>query len=283
MQNTFCKWRGKLFLLYLPNSTSTLINDQFRRHKEGQEYKQYQNEVANGVSRNLAWQLLTAVSSLTLLFPSEWKDVGASFAALALHLENRWFSSPARCFYSAAIKSKFCSLPCTEIPGCRFTAVCPAVVPLVTLPSNSSRADLQNLTHLPVWSDRLQRSLDNSPSCPQCEPLWPRQVPSNMIFTKAMKRLNCHGRAFLSLGCCLVLAKFGNKKKNGVSFPSLYFSNNLDFYLWMCMEWLCPSCMTAPLQGEADRKEKALERTCVKSLRKPFFTEKQCWFGLFKI
>lgn len=117
-------------------------------------------------------------------------------------------SPPHPGFLFCCNKSKFHPLSCTEIPGCRLMAVCPAVVLLVTLPSKSNRAELQNLTLLPVWSARL--NLNNSPSCPQCESLWPRQVPSNRNFTTAVKRSNCHGRAFLSLGCCLVLAKSGN-------------------------------------------------------------------------
>lgn len=93
-------------MLYLPNSTSALIDGEFRGHQEGQEHKPHQNEVANRVSRNLAWQLLTSVSSLPCCL-HQWKDVGASFAALALHLENRWFSSPPRFFILLQWKANF--------------------------------------------------------------------------------------------------------------------------------------------------------------------------------
>lgn len=88
---------------------------------------------------------------------------------------------PTQVFYSAAIKSRFRPLSCTGIPGCRSTAVCPAVVPLVTLAGESSRAGLWNLTHLPVWSARWQRSLDNSPSCLRVNHSGPGRCPQTWL------------------------------------------------------------------------------------------------------
>lgn len=172
MQNAFCKWRGKLFMLYLPNSTSALIDGQFRGHKKDRNTNHTRMRWQT-VSRNLAWQLLTSVSSLPCCLP-QWKYVGASFAALALHLENRWFSSPPGFL--------FC---CNKKPISFFILhrnswlqVCPAVVPLVPLPSRSIRADMQNLTHLQsgqtdckgVWTTHppaLSVNHSGPGSCPQ--------------------------------------------------------------------------------------------------------------------
>lgn len=163
---------------------------------------------------------------------------------------------PTQVFYSAAIKSRFRPLSCTGIPGCRSTAVCPAVVPLVTLAGESSRAGLWNLTHLPVWSARWQRSLDNSPSCLSVNHSGPGRCPQTWL--RQWKGQIAMGEFFFHLAAVLFWQNLGiKKKKKGVSFLSVYFSNRLGFYLWMHREWCsCPSCTTAPLQGGADEERK---------------------------
>jgi len=83
-------------------------------------------------------------------------------------------------------------------------------VPLVTLPGKSSSEDLQEVTHLPVLVSHIAREFGQPTLLfSACITL----VPSDMIFPKALKMLSWHGRVFLSLGSCLVLAKYENKRK----------------------------------------------------------------------
>lgn len=204
----------------MPNSTSALTDGQFREHQEGQEYKPNQNEVAHGVCRNWAWQLLTSVSSLTCCV---LQSRGVLEPHLQLWHHNQKTDGPPPqpgsllCCSKKQISS-FILYRNSWLQVHGHLSCCGAF-------GHSPRRVQQGRPvepHTPPsLVSQMAKEFGQFTLLPQCESLWLRQVPSNMI--EAVKRSNCHGRVFLPLGCCFVLATFGNKKKKVCPFQVCIF------------------------------------------------------------